>query len=72
MKANGAAIRALRESRGWNLSKLAAAVGRHHSYVSRIETGERSGSPDVLVAIADALKVPLVAIIAQPPVEDAA
>lgn len=72
MKANGAAVRALRESRGLTISGLAAAIGRHHSYVLRIETGERRGSPDVLVAIAMALRVPLVAILAVPGELDAA
>ena len=43
---------------GWSQEQLAARAGCSASYVSRIESGQRSGSINVRVRIAAALKKP--------------
>lgn len=65
MRANYAAIKPLRE-RVLNISKAAMASRckppMDPSHYSRIESGERPGTPAQLRAIADVLEVPLSAI----------
>lgn len=63
MKANGAAIKVIRERSGVIKSDLARSAGLDRTQLHRIETGERNGTPAQLLAIAAALKVPVVAII---------
>lgn len=63
---NGAAIRALRESRGYKLYELATQAEITDGYLSNIELGRRSAPPWVARRLADALKVPLTAILASP------
>jgi DNA-binding XRE family transcriptional regulator len=48
-----------REYRGLTQQQLAAAAGISKSYLSQIETGQRTGSVDVLLQIATALRVDL-------------
>jgi transcriptional regulator with XRE-family HTH domain len=62
IRANGAAIRALRAAYGWKPSKFATAVQVSHGYLTNIEAGRKQPSPEVLRRIADALNVPLAAI----------
>ncbi|MFF1961027.1 helix-turn-helix domain-containing protein [Streptomyces sp. NPDC058220] len=62
MKANGAAIKALREARGHSLRHLAYLSEMHPSHLSRIEGGKRDASADVLGRIGAALDVPRDAI----------
>lgn len=61
-KANGAAIRVIRDRTGITLTDLAACVGIDKSQLSRIERGESETTPAVMRALADRLRVPLEAI----------
>lgn len=63
MRTNGAAIKAIRERTGMTKTELANAAAVDRTHLHRIETGERRGTPDQIVAIAQALKVPTTAII---------
>jgi len=47
---------------GWSQEQLAARAGCSASYVSRIESGQRSGSIDVRVRIAAALRKPTIEV----------
>lgn len=69
MKGNGAAIRALRERTGLTKTQLAKATNMDRTYLHRIESGERNGTPAQLVAIASALKVPLTVVAILDPAE---
>lgn len=63
----------LREQRlglGWSLDELAARSRLSASTISRIETGKRSLSIDVLVALANALQVEVSSILAVNPRDD--
>ena len=63
MRANHAAIKPLRERvLGVSKATMAARLRMDPSLYSRIESGERPGTPAQLRAIADALEVPLQAI----------
>jgi len=74
MKSNGHAIRAIRERSGLSATQLAEKIGKTRPFISNIEANRRDGSPEVIRAIAEALKVPLPAILydAPLPTEDAA
>lgn len=50
-------LRSLRQTQGWSLDDLAARSHLSASTISRIETGKRSITLDVLVALAGALQV---------------
>ena len=50
-------LRSLRVAAGWSLDDLAARSHLSPSTISRIETGKRKLSVDVLVALAAALRV---------------
>ncbi len=52
-------IRVWREYRGSSQGALAAAVGISPSYLSQLESGKRTGTAEVLSAIARALNVDL-------------
>lgn len=62
MRGNGGAIKALRERTGLTKTQLADATGIDRTHLHRIEIGERKGTPAQLVAIAQALRVPLTAV----------
>lgn len=63
MRVNGPAIRAIREAKGWRLSKFAIACGISHSHMSNIEAGRKDrASAETARRIADVLGVPLAAI----------
>jgi XRE family transcriptional regulator, master regulator for biofilm formation len=53
----GAAIRRLRERRGWSIEKLAQEAGPHWTTVSRIENGTYNPSWDIISKLAAALEV---------------
>jgi len=72
MRSNGHAIRAIRERSGLTATQLAEMVGVTRPFISNIELNNRDGSPEVIKAIAAALKVPLTAILYDAPSEDAA
>lgn len=61
---NGAAIKAIRQAKGWKGVRLAAAVGISHGHLANIESPNRrkGASDEVLRKIADTLGVPLAAI----------
>jgi transcriptional regulator with XRE-family HTH domain len=63
MKANGAAIRAIRERSGISQAEVANRCGVDRSVINRIEAGTKPGRPELIGAIAVALKVPVTAII---------
>ena len=64
------AIRVWREHRGLSQRSLAAIAGISTPYLSQIETGKRTGTPEVLAALARALKVSLDDIVTYPPDEE--
>jgi len=53
----GGRIRDLRKKRGWTQEQLAAAAGRHWTYIGGIERGERNITVEVIGDIAYALDV---------------
>ncbi len=57
-------IRVWREYRGLTLGQLSHAAGISKPYLSQIETGKRTGTTDVLSAIANALDLTLDDIVA--------
>jgi transcriptional regulator with XRE-family HTH domain len=63
IKANGDAIRAIRERSGVTQADIARRCGVDPAVINRIEAGGRPGRPEVIGAIALALKVPVTAII---------
>lgn len=68
-KINGRTIRALRIAHGLSQVGLAKAAQLDHSYVSRIERGQRCHpAPAVTLALANALGVDMAAILVDPDV----
>jgi transcriptional regulator with XRE-family HTH domain len=64
---NRHAVRAIRIAQGKSQVKLAALSGLDHSYLSRIESGQRCHpAPDVTLRIAKALDVEMAALLADP------
>lgn len=53
------ALRAARMLAGISQAQLGQVVGRDHSWVSRLESGEAEASPTEQVKIAEALGVPV-------------
>lgn len=66
MQIHPAALRAIRERSGMTVTSLAEQSGIRQAHLSNIEAGRRSASPDVIVALAHALKVELPAILKDP------
>lgn len=66
MRINPAALRAIRQRSGMSVTALAEAAGIKQPHLTNIEAGRRNASPDVVVALASALKVDLPAILADP------
>jgi transcriptional regulator with XRE-family HTH domain len=66
MDLNTAALRVIRERSGLSVTALAMAAGIKQSHLSNIEAGRRRASAEVAVALAQALKVDLLAIVADP------
>lgn len=64
MKINPAAVKAIRERSGVTQAKLAELADIDTGAMSKIESGQRNATLAQAAAIAVALKVPLVAIIA--------
>lgn len=62
MKANGAAIRAIRTANRRGLRKLATETGLTRGFLSQIETGKRGASDETIQVIADALGTTVEAI----------
>jgi predicted transcriptional regulator len=55
----GSPIRVWREHRGLSQAELAAKVGISPSYLSQLESGKRTGTAEVLAAVAAALNLML-------------
>lgn len=66
MRANGAAVRAIRERSGLRATDFAREVCISPQYLSGIEAGDKPGSEPVIVRMAQILKVPVVAILTDP------
>ena len=66
MDVNPEALKALRERSGMTGPALAEAAGIGKAHLSNIEHGRRTPSPQITKALADALKVPVSAILAAP------
>lgn len=59
----GATIRQLREMRGYRPTQLALELGISRPYLANIEAGRKPLTPILLARLADALKVPQIAIV---------
>jgi transcriptional regulator with XRE-family HTH domain len=66
MRLNPAALKVIRERSGFTVTGLAEAAGAKQSHLSNIEAGRRNASPELIVALAGALKVDLPAILCDP------
>lgn len=66
MKVNRHALRVIRERSGLSISELARQCGTSQPHLSNIETGRRSASPALLRELATVLKVPVLALLADP------
>ncbi|GAA1716225.1 hypothetical protein GCM10009765_76200 [Fodinicola feengrottensis] len=58
----GPAVRALREALGIRHGSFAESVGISPGYLTKIESGSQQPRPDIAVALARRLRVPLDAI----------
>jgi transcriptional regulator with XRE-family HTH domain len=65
LTAFGAAVRTLRRSRGWSQEEFADRVGLHRTYVGDVERGERNLGLLNIGRFADALDLPLSALMAE-------
>jgi transcriptional regulator with XRE-family HTH domain len=65
LTAFGGAVRTLRRSRGWSQEEFADRVGLHRTYVGDVERGERNLGLVNIGRIADALDLPLSAVMAE-------
>lgn len=66
----GPRLRRLRTERGTTLTALAETTGISVSTLSRLESGDRKPSLELLLPIARAHQIPLDELISEPPVED--
>ena len=66
----GPRLRRLRERRGVTLSALAAKTGISKSTLSRLETGQRKPSLELLLPLAETYHLPLDELVGAPPVGD--
>ncbi len=66
----GPRLRRIREGRGVTLTELAAETGISKSTLSRLESGQRKPSLELLLPIADAHQVPLDDLVGAPEVGD--
>lgn len=66
----GGRLRRLRMQRGVSLTSLGAATGISKSTLSRLETGQRRPSLELLLPLAQAFRVPLEELVGAPEVGD--
>lgn len=62
MRLNPAALRVIRERTGLSKAELADRAGIDRTLVTRLENGERTGTPAVIVKLAAALQCSQLAI----------
>lgn len=62
----GTTVRRFRHSREWSLQELAERARLSYQFLSEIETGKRNFSIVTLAKLAEALGVPVVALIVAP------
>ncbi len=60
---NRAALRAIRERSGLTVSELARLSGVSQPHISNIESGVRGARAPIIKALADALEVPMLALL---------
>ncbi|QKV73402.1 helix-turn-helix domain-containing protein [Amycolatopsis sp. Hca4] len=70
LHAVGPRLRALRRHRGMTLADVAAATGVSESTLSRLESGQRRASLELLLPLARAYDVPLDDLVGAPPTGD--
>lgn len=70
IEAVGPRLRALRHARAWTLDQVAAVSGISVSTLSRLETGKRSPSLDLLLPLARTFRVPLDDLVGAPATGD--
>jgi transcriptional regulator with XRE-family HTH domain len=63
MRINRVAVQAIRERSGLTRTGLARNMQSSHGYINDLETGRRNPRVDTIKRLADALKVPIDAII---------
>ncbi|HHY11651.1 MAG TPA: helix-turn-helix transcriptional regulator [Firmicutes bacterium] len=61
----GTALRSFRRQRGLTQEQLAERADLHSTYIAKIEAGQRLPSLDTLISIADALQIPVSAVIVE-------
>lgn len=66
MRVNGEAIRAIAERSGLSGTALAEGAGIDRTHLSHVLAGRKQLSPAAAKRVAEVLKVPLVAILADP------
>lgn len=66
MQLHPQALRAIRERSGLTITALAVQAGIGQAHLSNLEAGRRQASPEVIKALASALKVELPAILSDP------
>lgn len=71
MRVNGEALRAITALSGLSGTALAEAAGIDRTHISHVLAGRKQLSPGAAKRVAEALKVPLVAILADPKEEEA-
>ena len=64
---NPAVLRALRERSGLTVSELARQSGVSQPHISNLELGRRGARPPIIKALADALGVPVMALLGPGP-----
>lgn len=62
MHLNRAALQALRERSGHSKASLADAAGVDRTLITRLENGQRPVTPSVMQKLAEALRVPVTAL----------
>ena len=61
-------LRRLRQSKGWSQEAFAHEAGLHRTYVSDLERGARNPTITVVDKLAEALEVPVGALLDEDPV----
>lgn len=68
----GATIKALREAHGWARGKFAARIGLSYGHLANIEAGRKRLTHEKARQVADALGVPLAAVVTAHTVDEVA